>query len=110
MTQTIEPPAVDLGALRASIRAEYAAVAEEPDRGFHFHTGYRLAAILGYPREWIERLPRGAVVSMAGTGNPFALGSSNPANASSIAVPGLVPTPSSRPNWSVRRAMSSAST
>jgi arsenite methyltransferase len=74
MTETIEPPTVDLDALRASIRAEYAAVAAEPDRGFHFHTGYRLAAILGYPQEWIASLPRGAVVSMAGTGNPFALG------------------------------------
>jgi arsenite methyltransferase len=78
MTEIIEPPVVDLEALRASIRAEYAAVAEEPDRGFHFHTGYRLAAILGYPQEWIERLPRGAVVSMAGTGNPFALGQLDP--------------------------------
>jgi SAM-dependent methyltransferase len=78
MTEIIEPPAVDLDALRASIRAEYAAVAADPDRGFHFHTGYRLAAILGYPQEWIERLPRGAVVSMAGTGNPFALGQLDP--------------------------------
>jgi arsenite methyltransferase len=78
MTEIIEPPVVDLEALRASIRAEYAAVAAEPDRGFHFHTGYRLAAILGYPQEWIERLPRGAVVSMAGTGNPLALGQLDP--------------------------------
>jgi SAM-dependent methyltransferase len=75
MTDTLDPPAVDLDVLRASIRAEYAAVAADPDRGFHFHTGYRLAAILGYPPEWIEALPRGAVESMAGTGNPFALGS-----------------------------------
>ena len=74
MTETLETPTVDLDALRASIRAEYAAVAEDPDRGFHFHTGYRLAAILGYPQEWIELLPRGAVASMAGTGNPFELG------------------------------------
>jgi arsenite methyltransferase len=78
MTETIAPPTVDLEALRASIRAEYAAVAGEPDRGFHFHTGYRLAAILGYPQEWIEALPRGAAVSMAGTGNPFALGPLEP--------------------------------
>ena len=78
MTENIAPPAVDLDALRASIRAEYAAVAAQPDRGFHFHTGYRLAAILGYPPEWIERLPHGAVVSMAGTGNPFALGPLDP--------------------------------
>jgi len=78
MTETLDPPAVDLEALRASIREEYAAVASEPDRGFHFHTGYRLAAILGYPPEWIESLPHGAVVSMAGTGNPFALGDIRP--------------------------------
>jgi arsenite methyltransferase len=78
MTETLDPPAVDLDQLRASIRAEYAAVAAEPDRGFHFHTGYRLAAILGYPQEWIETLPPGAVASMAGTGNPFALGEIQP--------------------------------
>jgi len=78
MTETLDPPAVDLDKLRASIRAEYAAVAAEPHRGFHFHTGYRLAAILGYPQEWIEMLPPGAAVSMAGTGNPFALGEIQP--------------------------------
>ena len=78
MTETLDQPAVDIEALRASIRAEYAAVASEPDRGFHFHTGDRLAAILGYPQEWIESLPRGAAVSMAGTGNPFALGDIRP--------------------------------
>jgi arsenite methyltransferase len=78
MTETLDPPTIDLDALRASIRAEYAAVAGEPDRGFHFHTGYRLAAILGYPQDWIETLPPGAAVSMAGTGNPFALGEIRP--------------------------------
>src|SRR6266566_9025619 len=78
MTQTFDPAAIDLEALRASVRAEYAAVASDPDRGFHFHTGYRLAAILGYPVEWIAALPPGAVVSMAGTGNPFALGTIDP--------------------------------
>ena len=46
MTEILEDPAVDIDALRASIRAEFAAVASEPGRGFHFHTGYRLAAIL----------------------------------------------------------------
>ena len=74
MTETIDIPAVDLAELRAAIRAEYAAVAERPDQGFHFHTGYRLAAILGYPEDVIADLPRSAVESMAGTGNPFALG------------------------------------
>jgi arsenite methyltransferase len=65
---------VDIESLRAAIRAEYAAVAEHPDQGFHFHTGARLAAILGYPEESIAALPPSAVESMAGTGNPFALG------------------------------------
>jgi arsenite methyltransferase len=65
---------VDIKSLRAAIRAEYAAVAKHPDQGFHFHTGARLAAILGYPEEWIAALPPTAVESMAGTGNPFALG------------------------------------
>lgn len=78
MTENLGLPAVDIEALRASIRAEYAAVASEPDRGFHFHTGYRLAAILGYPQEWIELLPPAAAASMAGTGNPFALGDIRP--------------------------------
>jgi SAM-dependent methyltransferase len=72
------PIAVDLDGLRAAIRAEYAAVALEPERGFHFHTGHRLAAILGYPQEWIAELPAAAVLSMAGTGNPLALGEIQP--------------------------------
>jgi len=50
MTELITAP-VDIESLRAAIRAEYAAVAEHPDQGFHFHTGARLAAILGYPEE-----------------------------------------------------------
>jgi len=75
MSQVVaQPIPVDLDELRVAIRSEYAAVASEPDRGFHFHTGYRLAAILGYPEEWIAALPPAAVVSMAGTGNPLALG------------------------------------
>lgn len=78
MTQTPPLPIVDLGTLRAAIRDEYAAVAVEPERGFHFHTGYRLAAILGYPEDWIAALPPSAVESMAGTGNPFALGEIRP--------------------------------
>src|SRR5712691_6963757 len=69
---------VDIQSLRAAIRAEYAAVAEHPDQGFHFHTGARLAAILGYPEDWIAALPPTAVESMAGTGNPFALGELEP--------------------------------
>lgn len=78
MTQAPPLPLVNLDTLRAAIRDEYAAVASDPERGFHFHTGYRLAAILGYPEDWIAALPPSAVESMAGTGNPFALGDVRP--------------------------------
>ena len=64
--------------LRASIRDEYSAVANEPQRGFHFHTGRKLARILGYQDKWLEALPAGAIDSMAGTGNPFSLGEVKP--------------------------------
>ena len=65
---------VNIEELRASIREEYSAVANEPERGFHFHTGRKLASILGYRNEWLDRLPSSAIESMAGTGNPFSLG------------------------------------
>jgi hypothetical protein len=64
--------------LRASIREEYSAVANEPERGFHFHTGRKLAHILGYRDEWLEAIPASAIESMAGTGNPFSLGELKP--------------------------------
>ena len=69
---------LDLDELRASIRAEYSAVANQPERGFHFHTGRRLADILGYREDWLEKVPSSAIESMAGTGNPFSLGELKP--------------------------------
>jgi arsenite methyltransferase len=99
MTELTTAP-VDTETLRAAIRAEYAAVADNPDQGFHFHTGARLAAILGYPEEWIAALPPKAIESMAGTGNPFAVGELRPgqrvvdcgsgAGADSLIAAGLV--------------------
>ena len=65
---------LDIEELRTSIREEYSAVANEPGRGFHFHTGRKLASILGYENEWLEAIPASAIESMAGTGNPFSLG------------------------------------
>jgi MFS family permease len=45
----VAPPIeVDIGALRSAIQAEYEVVAREPERGFHFHTGRPLDALLGY--------------------------------------------------------------
>lgn len=78
MTRTPVQPMLDTDLLRASIRDEYAAVATDPGHGFHFHTGRALATRLGYPDAWIDALPPEAVASMAGTGNPFALGEIRP--------------------------------
>lgn len=84
MTTSRTPPApahaagpiegLDVDALRDAIREEYAAVAAEPERGFHFHTGRRLARILGYDDAWLEGVPEATIRSFAGTGNPFSLG------------------------------------
>lgn len=67
-------PDVDRDGLRAAIRAEYCEVASNPGKGFHFHTGRRLAEIVGYDAEWLAHVPDTALESFAGTGNPFSLG------------------------------------
>jgi arsenite methyltransferase len=67
-------PPVDLGELRAAISEEYASVACEPNKGYHFHTGRPLAAKLHYKDAWLDGVPEGAIESFAGTGNPFAMG------------------------------------
>jgi arsenite methyltransferase len=59
--------------LRDAIQTEYSLVANEPEHGFHFHTGRRLAAILGYRDEWLAGVPEPTVESFAGTGNPFSI-------------------------------------
>jgi SAM-dependent methyltransferase len=82
-TRASEPPlpgvsgpvaGLDVGALREAIREEYAAVATEPERGFHFHTGRPLARILGYDDAWLAGVPEPSIASFAGTGNPFGAG------------------------------------
>ena len=65
---------LDVDGLRRAIQEEYALVATEPDRGFHFHTGRRLAGILAYESEWLDGVPEATIASFAGTGNPFSLG------------------------------------
>jgi SAM-dependent methyltransferase len=73
---TIAPPVPDLDGevLRCEIKNEYKEVAAHPDKGFHFHTGRRLAAILEYDEALLDGVPEAAVESFAGTGNPFSLG------------------------------------
>lgn len=65
---------INLAALREAIRAEYQEVATCLARSFHFHTGRRLAARLGYPTDWVDRLPDQVIESFAGVGNPFTVG------------------------------------
>src|SRR5215211_7845649 len=70
--------AVDLDELRKAIQTEYAEVALHPTKGFHFHTGRRLARLLGYQEAWLVGIPKGTIESFAGTGNPFSLGELHP--------------------------------
>lgn len=65
--------AVDQDQLREQVKDKYREVAINPGGEFHFHTGRRLAAHLGYDAETADSLPDEAVESFAGVGNPFAL-------------------------------------
>jgi arsenite methyltransferase len=64
---------VDPELLREEVRAKYRDVALEPEASFHFHTGRRLAARLGYEEAVVDSLPDAAVESFAGVANPFSL-------------------------------------
>lgn len=69
---------LDTDVLRTAIQAEYAEVAADPHKGFHFHTGHILAERLGYPADRVDALPDAAVESFAGVGNPFSWGDLRP--------------------------------
>jgi len=75
---TLEEPKLDVNTLREAIQKEYAEVATNPEKGFHFHTGRPLARMLEYADEWLEGIPESCVESFAGTGNPFSLGELRP--------------------------------
>lgn len=78
MTQAVSVPNIDLETLRCEISKEYAEVASNPTKGFHFHTGRPLAKILGYGDELLTGVPEKSVEAFAGTGNPFSLGAIRP--------------------------------
>jgi len=71
-------PSLFLETLRCEIKREYAEVATNPTKGFHFHTGRTLAELLGYTDELLEGIPEESIGRLAGTGNPFALGALQP--------------------------------
>jgi arsenite methyltransferase len=75
------PINVDLQALRSAIEDEYAEVARQPEKGFHFHTGRPLARLLGYRAEVTDPLPEPVIESFAGVGNPFVFGDLRPGEA-----------------------------
>ncbi len=75
---TAHIPTLSLDDLRVEIKKEYTNVALNPSKGYHFHTGRRLAGILGYDEALYAGLPEANIASFAGTGNPFALGPIHP--------------------------------
>jgi arsenite methyltransferase len=64
---------VDTDQLRAEVRDKYRDVALAAEAEHHFHTGRRLAALLGYDPGIVDVLPDRAVESFAGVANPFSL-------------------------------------
>jgi len=65
---------LDVEELRRAVQEEYAEVAANPEKGFHFHTGRHLAQLLDYKDEWLEGIPEGNLASFAGVGKPFTFG------------------------------------
>jgi SAM-dependent methyltransferase len=57
--------------LKDEILNMYQEVADNPDAEFHFFHGRAAAELFGYPAEWLDRAPAGAVSSFAGVGNPL---------------------------------------
>lgn len=78
LTETVTELGFELSDLRHAISEEYEAVANEPEKDFHFHTGRPLAHMLGYDDEWLKGIPESSIESFAGTGNPFSLGEIKP--------------------------------
>lgn len=64
---------VDPAVLRDEVKGKYREVAQNPHGSFHFHTGRRLAAQLGYDEALVGSMPDSAVESFAGVANPFSL-------------------------------------
>ena len=78
MNKAVIAAKVDREVLRQQIQSKYTDVANEPEMGFHFHTGYALTQMLGYPSDAIAQVPSETVASFAGTGNPFSMGQLKP--------------------------------
>lgn len=64
---------IDQAELLAKVQEMYRAVAETPERQFHFETGRALAERLGYLPEDLDAIPAEAIASFAGVGYFFDL-------------------------------------
>jgi SAM-dependent methyltransferase len=64
-------PMLDRGKLRMAVEDAFTDLALHPHRRFHFVSGEPLARRLGYTAELLAGVPRQAVESFAGVGNPF---------------------------------------
>jgi arsenite methyltransferase len=70
MSTTADAQAPLEAVLKDEILRMYQEVADSPDAEFHFYHGREAAERFGYPTEWLDRAPPGAVASFAGVGNP----------------------------------------
>ena len=70
MTSTADAQEGLEAVLKDEILRMYQEVADRPDGEFHFYHGREAAERFGYPAEWLDRAPAGAVASFAGVGNP----------------------------------------
>jgi arsenite methyltransferase len=62
------------GQIFDAVRQMYSDVANSPTKQFHFPTGRSACLFVGYPEEWLDRVPASAVESFAGVGFPFRAG------------------------------------
>lgn len=74
MTTQQAIPELSVSELHDAVKNEYAEVAVDPAKGFHFHTGVDAASRLEYNPVLYADLPEGSIASFAGTGNPFLAG------------------------------------
>jgi SAM-dependent methyltransferase len=69
-TDSIDAQAPLEGVLKDEIIRMYQEVADNPDADFHFFHGREAAELFGYDPSVLDQVPRGAVDSFAGVGNP----------------------------------------
>lgn len=55
----------------SAVREMYSEVANLPSKQFHFPTGRSACLFVGYPEDWLDRVPASALESFAGVGFPF---------------------------------------